>query len=170
MKKTIFYFWKVINSLLCWWLILSRENKAAVTGYELFFLYLLCVYRYHCEDLTCPCTLQIWTVHKQQHKAEQQPEAGHAREAKIRTCLFKTCASSSSQSWFYSKLRCYYRLARINKSAIFLIFDFIECRLANSSGMFSMTWIFSSCSAWDCFLESSDTFIKSPQKVTLAAN
>lgn len=129
------------------------------------------VYRYHCEDnLTCPCTLQIRTAHKQRHKTEQQLEAGHAREAKSRKWLFKTCASSTSQSWFYSELHYYYRLARINKLAIFLIFDFIKCRLANSSGMFSTTWIFSSCSAWDCFLESRDTFIKSPQKVTHTAN
>lgn len=52
---------------------------------------------------------------------------------------------------------------------LFLRFDFIKCHLTNSYGMFNMTLLLSSCPAWDCFLESSDTFIKSLQKVTQTA-
>lgn len=53
-KDYFFYFWKVVNSLLHWSLILSRENKATVTGYELFFLYLLMYI-----DITVKTTLRV---------------------------------------------------------------------------------------------------------------
>lgn len=171
LKKIIFYFRKVTNFLLCWWLILSREKKASHWIWTLLSLSFMCVYQYHCEDNhTCPRTLQIWTTHKQRHKTLQQFEAEHSGEDKIRKWLFKTCASSNSWSRFYSELCCYERLARVNKSAVFLRFDFIKHHLTNSYGMFNMTLLLSSCPAWDRFLESSDTFIKSPRKVTHAAN
>lgn len=43
------------------------------------------VCRYHCEDNhTYPRIVQIQTMHKRWHKIEQQFEAEHSGEAKIR--------------------------------------------------------------------------------------